>query len=78
MVLFGADTSPLRAVLPFQESPVFRSAYLQETVHWTIYCKTLDLQGLPLRVNLKGSLNAAPIVTANTQNIKDHRHPSGF
>ena len=36
-----------RTVLPFQESPVFRSAYSTQTVHRTFCSETLDLQAAP-------------------------------
>ena len=40
---FRASPLRVRTVLPLWESPVFRSAYFPETVHWTISSKTLDL-----------------------------------
>ena len=43
-VAYG-DTFPLRTELPLRESPVLRSAYFPKTVHWTVFSKTLDLQG---------------------------------
>ena len=57
----------LRTGLPLQESPVFRSAYFPETVHWTVSFKTLVLQGFappkdatfPLRT--EPAFQAAPV-----------------
>ena len=36
-----------RTGLPFQESPVFRSAYSETTIHRIVFSETLDLQASP-------------------------------
>ena len=41
----AADSFPHRTEPAYQAVPVFRSAYFPKTVHWTIFSKTLDLQG---------------------------------
>ena len=50
----AAGVSFLRTESVLRPVPVFRSAYLYETVHWTISYKTLDLQGFAPPIALKG------------------------